>query len=372
MTTSFPRISKIHDWLGEQQHPLLISGPCSAETEEQLHETVDQLCEYARPQLIRAGIWKPRTRPNSFEGVGKEGLKWLKAVGVKHGIPVTTEVANAQHVEACLEAGIDVLWIGARTTVNPFSVQEIADAIKGTNIPVIVKNPINPDLNLWIGAIERIRDAGITKIAAMHRGFSYHGDSVYRNEPRWEIPIALQANLPELPIFCDPSHIAGRRDLLEMVSQRALDLGMVGLMIESHRSPNDAWSDPKQQVTPVQLASILKNLEVRELRSPNPKFMDQLEGLRSRIDKIDEEILELIANRMTIAEQIGTYKKENQVTILQLERWKEIMKTRKFWGKALGLSESFLREYLEQLHKESIKTQTRVMNDDQNDEEVPW
>lgn len=372
MTGSLPRIKKVEDWLSADSNPIIIAGPCSAETEEQLHTTVDRIVAAQKVQLLRAGIWKPRTRPYTFEGVGEEGLKWLKDAGERVGLPVTTEVANAQHVEACLKAGIDVLWIGARTTVNPFSVQEIADALQGVDIPVIVKNPINPDLQLWLGAIERVRDAGIEKVAAMHRGFSFYGESVYRNEPRWEIPIALKTLLPEIPIFCDPSHIAGRRDLLQMVSQRAMDLGMVGLMLETHMDPDKAWSDAKQQVTPERLSEIISALEIREENSPDKSFIDRLSELRCKIDDIDEEIIALIARRMGVAKEIGKYKKENGVTVLQLERWKEIVKTRNFWGESLGLSEEFLDKYLEQIHKESIRTQTEIMNEGKDDAGIPW
>jgi len=372
MTDTLPDIQSVFDWMKSSSHPLLIAGPCSAETEEQVHETVDAIAKTKQVSLVRAGIWKPRTRPNTFEGVGEVGLKWLKDAGIKNNLPVATEVANAQHVEACLKAGIDVLWVGARTTGNPFSVQEIADALRGVDIPVIVKNPIHPDLQLWIGAIERIRDSGISKIAAMHRGFSFYGESVYRNEPRWEIPIALKTMLPELPVFCDPSHISGRPDLIQMVSQRALDLGMVGLMIETHRDPTSAWSDAKQQITPSTLNEIISALEIREEVCIDQEFIDQLQSLRRKIDGLDEEIIELIAKRMGIAKEIGEYKKDNGVTILQLERWTEIVKSRNFWGQSLGLSAEFLNRYLEQIHKESIRTQTKVMNQSNEDTEIPW
>lgn len=372
MTPILSEIQALSSWIKTDQRPVVISGPCSAESEEQVFETVRRIAATGKVHLLRAGIWKPRTRPNAFEGIGEPGLKWLKDAGLEVGLPVATEVANAQHVEACLKAGIDVLWIGARTTVNPFSVQEIADAIRGVDIPVMIKNPINPDLQLWVGAIERVMHAGITKLAAMHRGFSFYGDSVYRNEPRWEIPIALKTMMPDLPIFCDPSHIAGRRDLLQMVAQRALDLGMAGLMIESHRDPDLALSDAKQQVKPERLSEILGELVVRDEVSHDPQFEDQLAVLRSKIDEIDEQILELIASRMGIAEEIGRYKKENGVTILQLDRWMEIVRTRSFWSKSLGLSEAFIERYLEQIHRESIRTQTRVMNEGKNKGEVLW
>jgi len=348
-------------WFGS--NPLkLISGPCSAESEEQLMHTATLLKATGRVDLLRAGIWKPRTRPGAFQGVGEIGLRWLSEVKKNLDIPVTTEVANAAHVELCLKYGVDVLWIGARTTVNPFSVQEIADSLRGVDIPVIIKNPLNPDLELWIGAIERLHEAGIDKIIAMHRGFSYYGKGLYRNKPMWEIPIALKSQFPELPVFCDPSHICGRRDILEQVAQKALDLGFSGLMLESHHNPDRALSDAKQQVTPSDLVSMLDRLNVRSNDTLDPILTSNLASLRADIDKIDEEIIQLIAQRMRIAEGIGDYKREHNMTIFQLDRYMEILKTRSELAKELGISEEFIRKYLEQLHKESIRTQTKVMN----------
>jgi chorismate mutase len=349
-------------WWPSREKPFLISGPCSVETEEQLIETSVALAREGKTHLLRGGIWKPRTRPDSFEGVGEIGLAWMVNARRESGLPIITEVATAGHVELCLKHNFDAIWIGARTTVNPFSVQEIADALKGTSIPVIVKNPVNPDLQLWIGAIERIHRAGINKIIAMHRGFSHFGDSIYRNKPMWEIPIALKTQFPELSIFCDPSHICGRRDLLAQVAQKALDLRMDGLMLESHRDPDNAWSDAAQQVTPEKLTDLIKGLSIRNANSDDEKYTNELHALRSRIDKVDEEIIQLISKRMKITEELAHYKKEHHVTILQVERWKEIIEGRTMLAEKLGLSKEFIDKYLEQLHKESIRTQERIMN----------
>ena len=360
----FSKITSVHDWWPSSTKPLLISGPCSVETEEQLMTTAGQLASTNKVHFLRGGIWKPRTRPDSFEGVGEIGLQWMVNAKMETGLPIITEVATAEHVELCMKYGFDALWIGARTTVNPFSVQEIADALKGVDIPVIVKNPVNPDLQLWIGAIERIARSGVNKIVAMHRGFSHFGESIYRNKPMWEIPIALKTQFPELSIFCDPSHICGRRDLLQPVAQKALDLGMDGLMIESHIDPDNAWSDAAQQLIPAALADLINGLRVRVASTDDVHFTNELQSLRSRIDKVDEEIIHLISDRMHITEELGHYKKEHNITILQVERWKEIMETRTMLAEKLGLSSEFIEKYLEQLHKESIRTQTRVMNVD--------
>jgi chorismate mutase len=356
MTKLEKSIAPIDSWWYSTEKLRLISGPCSAETEEQVFETARQLKESGRVDLLRAGIWKPRTRPGAFQGVGEIGLKWLDRVRRELKMPVTTEVANASHVELCLKYGVDVLWIGARTTVNPFSVQEIADALKGVDIPVIVKNPLNPDLQLWIGAIERLQDAGIEKIVAMHRGFSYYGKGLYRNKPMWEIPIALKSEMPHLPVFCDPSHISGNRELLFQVAQKALDL-----MLESHPNPDQALSDAKQQVTPEALISLIDQLNIRSADSFDPVLQNRLSTHRIEIDKLDEEIIQLIAQRMKIAEGIGDYKREHNMTIFQLDRYMEIMKTRTSWATDLGLSDDFIKHFLEQLHKESIRTQTKIM-----------
>jgi chorismate mutase len=355
-------ITPIEEWFPGKGKPRLISGPCSAENEKQLLSTATELAKTGNVHLIRAGIWKPRTRPGTFEGVGEKGLKWLQKVKSQTGLPVTTEVANVKHVELCLKYGIDILWIGARTSVNPFSVQEIADALRGTDIPVMVKNPMNPDLQLWIGALERINDAGITKLCAVHRGFSTFDRSPFKNTPMWEIPIELKTMCSSLPIFCDPSHIAGNRELIPMISQKAMDLDMDGLMIECHFSPQSALSDSKQQVTPSQLTNIIDELIIRESKITNKQFENQLEQLRTTIDEIDEEIIQGISLRMNIAERIGEYKKENKVTILQINRWEDIVNKRLSEGLALGLSENFVKGFLKLVHEESIRRQAEVMN----------
>jgi len=356
------KITPIENWFPGQGKPKLISGPCSAETEKQLLNTAVELAKSGRVHVIRAGIWKPRTRPGTFEGVGEKGLKWLQNVKSETGLPVATEVANKKHVELCLKYGIDVLWIGARTSVNPFSVQEIADSLRGTDLPVLIKNPMNPDLQLWIGALERINDAGITKLCAVHRGFSTYDRSPFKNIPMWEVAIELKTMCPALPIFCDPSHIAGSRELIPMISQKALDLDMDGLMIESHYYPQSALSDSKQQVTPAQLLKIIDDLIIRESKITNKQFENELEKLRKSIDEIDEEVIQDISLRMNIAEKIGEYKKENKVTILQVNRWEDIVNERLSAGLALGLSEDFLKGFLKLIHEESIRRQAEVMN----------
>jgi len=355
-------ITPIENWLPLSEKPILVSGPCSAETKEQLLTTAKELSETGKIHLFRAGIWKPRTRPNSFEGVGEKGLRWLQSVKEETGLLVTTEVANAKHVELCLKYGIDVLWLGARTSVNPFSVQEIADALRGINIPVMIKNPISPDLQLWIGALERINKAGITKIAAIHRGFSSMERTPFRNVPMWEIPIELKTIFPSLPIICDPSHIAGSRKLIPMISQKAIDLDMNGLMIESHVHPKSALSDSDQQLTPKQLFSIVDELIIRDSNISNKKFKDEIEQLRNAIDDIDEEVIQNLSLRMDIAERIGEFKKKNKITILQANRWDEIVNQRLKSGLALSLSEDFIRGFLKLIHSESIRKQSEVMN----------
>ncbi len=321
-------ITPIEKWLPGYKKPVIISGPCSAETEWQLLSTANELAETGKVHLFRAGIWKPRTRPNSFNGVGEKGLGWLRTVKEETGLPVTTEVANRKHVELCLKYGIDVLWIGARTSANPFSVQEIADALKGIDIPVLVKNPVNPDLELWIGALERINEAGITKIAAVHRGFSSFEKTPFRNTPMWEIPIELKTVCPSLPVFCDPSHIAGSSELIPMISQKAIDLDMTGLMIESHYFPQSALSDSQQQITPSHFCRIIDKLIIRKAKIVNKKFEDQLEQLRCIIDELDEKVIQNLSLRMDVVDRIGEYKKENKVTILQVTRWEELMSER--------------------------------------------
>ncbi len=356
------QLQSISTWLPTASKPVIISGPCSAETEEQTIATAKQIAATGKVHALRAGIWKPRTRPGQYEGAGEEGLKWLVQAKKETGLPVTTEVANAAHVEAALKAGVDILWVGARTTVNPFSVQEIADSLKGVDVPVMVKNPVNPDLELWIGALERLNKAGITKLAAIHRGFSSFDKGPFRNAPMWDLGIQLKTQVPDLDIICDPSHIAGNRDLIALISQKALDLDMVGLMIESHINPDAAWSDAKQQITPAALGKLIDNLVVRTVSSDNKTFKDTLSLLREQIDQLDDEIMQKMSQRMKISEKIGQYKKENNVTILQVNRWEEIIQTRIALGKAMGLSPEFTRDLLKLIHEESIQIQTKVMN----------
>lgn len=354
-------IKKGNEWLPQKDGPIIISGPCSAETPEQVMETAIQLAKNHQADILRAGIWKPRTRPNAFEGIGKEALNWLVDAGKETGLPTSTEVATATHVEQALKSGIDILWIGARTSTNPFSVQEIADSLKGVNIPVLVKNPINPDLNLWIGALERINNAGIDKLGAIHRGFSTFHEQ-YRNAPLWEIPLKLKTIFPDLPLINDPSHISGNRDHLFSVAQKALDLNMDGLMIESHINPDEALSDAKQQVTPSNLLQLLNQLHFRSDKSDSVLYNTRLEELRSEIDRIDNELFAQIANRMKITKEIGRYKKENEVTPFQLNRWKEIIDTRQPFAISQGLNPEFTDRILQLLHDESIKIQSEILN----------
>lgn len=354
-------INPIQNWLPHNR-PLLISGPCSAETEEQVIETSKLIASNTDCKILRAGIWKPRTRPNSFEGVGAKGLKWLKKAGKETGLLTATEVANANHAELCLKYEIDIIWIGARTSANPFSVQEIADVIKGEDIPVFVKNPVNPDLQLWIGALERINQAGIHKLAAIHRGFSTYENTPYRNVPNWEIPIELKRNYPTLPVICDPSHIAGDSELIEKVCQKALDLDMNGLMIESHQNPKEAWSDAKQQITPSRLGEMMKGLQIRNSTVDNDMFKDALSKLRQEIDTLDDKLFENLTSRMHVVKQIGAYKRDNDVTILQVNRWEEIVTKRIKETAPHNLSDEFITKLLNLVHKESIRIQTEIMN----------
>ncbi|RWU10861.1 chorismate mutase [Pedobacter chitinilyticus] len=356
-------IEPLENWLTAKNQPLLISGPCSAETEDQLLTTAHLLAATGKVSVLRAGIWKPRTRPGEFEGIGSIGLEWLKRAKAETGLPTAVEVANAKHVEEALAAGVDILWIGARSTVNPFTVQEIADALKGHDIPVLVKNPVNPDLQLWIGAIERINKAGITKIGAIHRGFSSFEKSSFRNEPMWEMAIQLKTLCPELPIINDPSHICGNRELIPYISQKALDLDMQGLMIESHLDPSVAWTDAKQQLTPAAVNELMERLTVREPESQNEAFVDKLAELRKQIDKIDDLLLQKLGERMKIVEKIGEYKRDNQVTVLQVNRWDEILKKGTAFAKALKLDEHFTEKFLELVHGESIRLQTEILNE---------
>ncbi len=352
---------KRQSWLTKDKRPIVIAGPCSAETEEQVMETAVRLKATGKSDIFRAGIWKPRTRPNSFEGVGVKGLPWMQKVKEVTGFPTTVEVAKASHVDLCLEFGIDILWLGARTTVNPFAVQEIADALKGVDIPVLVKNPINPDLSLWIGSIERLQKAGIKEIGAIHRGFSNLGEKFYRNRPQWQIAIEFIRKNPSIPIICDPSHICGRRDILQEVGQKAMDLDYDGLMIECHIDPDKAWSDARQQITPEAFGAMITDMVLREDYEDNIPLQSKLESLRQELDHIDDEILNLLSNRMKIAEDIGRYKKENNITILQPKRWNEIIEKSRKQAHASGLSEEFVLKFISAIHNESIDHQERIM-----------
>jgi chorismate mutase len=343
--------------------PYIIAGPCSAETEGQVMATARALAEQ-KIDLFRAGIWKPRTRPGSFEGVGKEGLGWLKRVKEETGLKVTTEVANAAHVYEALKFGVDVLWLGARTTVNPFSVQEIADAIDGMDIPVLIKNPINPDLSLWEGAIERIYKAGVRKIGVIHRGFSFHGETKFRNVPRWQLAIELKRKYPDLMMICDNSHICGRRDLLQEVAQEAMDLNYDGIMTEVHPRPDEAWSDAKQQITPAVFKELVSSLVLRQETSNDIEYLAHIDDLRQQIDEIDDELIKIMGKRMLVAEQIGEYKKRNNIAILQTTRWNEILNLTMAKAKVHGLSEGFVTTLLRAIHQESIDRQEQVMNNE--------
>lgn len=341
----------------EAKRPLVIAGPCSAETEEQVFNTAKQLHDKGI-KVFRAGIWKPRTKPGGFEGIGEEGLPWMQRVKNELGMLVSTEVANTKHVEASLKAGIDILWIGARTSANPFAMQEISDALKGVDIPVLIKNPVNPDLELWIGAIERINCAGVKRIGAIHRGFSTYDKKMYRNLPMWHIPIELHRRIPELPIICDPSHIGGRRELIAPLCQQAMDLGFEGLIIESHCAPDSAWSDAKQQVTPDVLNFILDRLVVRDIASST----ESIETLRSQIDECDNTLLEILAKRMRISREIATYKREHNMTVVQATRYNEILDKRGAQGVLCGMSDEFVRTIFERIHEESVRQQLEVIN----------
>jgi len=345
-----------------KKRPLIISGPCSAETEEQVVETAVRLQKTGKIDMLRAGIWKPRTRPGSFEGIGTKGLPWLQHAKKLTGLPLTVEVASAKQVENALHFEIDVLWIGARTTVNPFSVQEVADALRGADVPVLIKNPINPDLELWIGAVERVAKAGIKEIGLIHRGFSSYGNTEYRNAPMWHLAIEMKRRHPEMMMINDPSHICGRRDILLDVAQKAIDLDYDGLMIEAHIDPDKAWSDAKQQVTPERLAELLDQIVWRKEDVASPEYHAALEKLRQQINHLDDELMQILSTRMRVAEKIGQYKKENSITILQTNRWNEILERAFQKGEKLGLSKEFITKYFDAVHMESINHQNRIMN----------
>ncbi|HEY6976089.1 MAG TPA: chorismate mutase [Chitinophagaceae bacterium] len=345
-----------------KKRPLIISGPCSAETEEQVIETAVRLQKTSKIDMLRAGIWKPRTRPGSFEGIGTKGLPWLQHAKKLTGLPLTVEVASAKQVENALHFEIDVLWIGARTTVNPFSVQEVADALRGADVPVLIKNPINPDLELWIGAVERVAKAGIKQIGLIHRGFSSYGNTEYRNAPMWHLAIEMKRRHPEMMMINDPSHICGRRDILLDVAQKAIDLDYDGLMIEAHIDPDKAWSDAKQQVTPERLAEMLDQIVWRKEDIASAEYHAALEKLRQQINHLDDELMQILSTRMRVAEKIGQYKKENNITILQTNRWNEILERAFQKGEKLGLSKEFITKYFDAVHMESINHQNRIMN----------
>ncbi len=344
------------------KRPLIISGPCSAETEEQVLETAVRLQKTGKVDVMRAGIWKPRTRPGSFEGIGTKGLPWMQQAKKLTGLPVAIEVATAKQVEDALHFDVDILWIGARTTVNPFSVQEVADALRGVDVPVLIKNPINPDLELWIGAVERVAKAGIKQIGLIHRGFSSYGNTEYRNAPMWHLAIEMKRRNPELMMINDPSHICGRRDILQDVAQKAIDLDFDGLIIESHIDPDKAWSDAKQQITPERLAEMLDSITWRREDVASEEYHAALEKLRQQINHLDDELMQILGQRMKIAENIGQYKKENNITILQTNRWNEILERAYNRGEKLGLSKEFITKYFDAVHMESINHQNKIMN----------
>jgi chorismate mutase len=354
---------EMRSWLDDfnLNHPLVIAGPCSAETEDQVLKIAHDLKD-TDVSIYRAGIWKPRTRPGMFEGVGAIGLKWLDKVKKETGLLTATEVANASHVKLALEYDIDVLWIGARSTVSPFIVQEIADALKGTDKIVLVKNPVNPDLALWLGGIERLYSANIKKLGVIHRGFSTYEKSKYRNNPEWQLPIELQNRFPDIPLICDPSHIAGRRDILQDISQTALDLNFDGLMIETHIDPDNAWSDAAQQITPSVLVKMMNDLKIRTLTSEEADYKNQLNTLRTQIDVIDHGLLETLGKRMKVAVSIGELKKKKNVAVLQTKRWNEILGNMILEGEKKGLSEEFVLRMFKAIHQESINNQEKVIN----------
>lgn len=343
----------------DHQKPLLIAGPCSAETEEQVIQTATELAANG-VKIFRAGIWKPRTKPGGFEGVGVEGLQWLKKVKELTGMYTSTEVATKQHVDAALEAGVDILWIGARTSANPFAMQEISDALQeaGADVPVLIKNPVNPDLELWIGAMQRIYNAGIKRIGAIHRGFSAYGKHLYRNLPQWHIPIELRRRMPNLPIICDPSHIGGKRELVAPISQQALDMGFDGLIIESHCDPDCAWSDKSQQVTPDVLNFIVNTLVLRD----ESHTTESLTLLRQQIDTLDNELLEVLNKRMRVSREIGQYKKEHRMPVLQAGRYDDIIQSRVKLAMEMGMSSDFMKSVLAAIHEESVRQQIEILN----------
>jgi chorismate mutase len=344
------------------KRPLVIAGPCSAETENQVIETAVRLHKTGKVDMMRAGIWKPRTRPGSFEGIGAKGLPWLQQAKKLTGIPVAVEVATGKQVEDALTFEVDVLWIGARTTVNPFSVQEVADALRGVDVPVLIKNPINPDLELWTGAVERVAKAGIRQIGLIHRGFSSYGNTEYRNAPMWHLAIEMKRRNPGMLFINDPSHICGRRDILQEVAQEAIDLDYDGLIIESHIDPDKAWSDAKQQVTPERLAEMLDSIRWRKEDVASEEYHAAMEKMRQQINQLDDELMQILGQRMKVADKIGQYKKENNITILQTNRWNAILERAYTKGDKLGLSKEFITKYFDAVHMESINHQNKILN----------
>lgn len=356
-------INPIREWLPQINNPLIFAGPCSLETEEQVMETAKQIAADPRVFIFRGGVWKPRTRPGAFEGIGSVGLQWLKKVKEETGLFVGTEVANAHHTEEALKAGIDVLWIGARSTASPFVVQEIADVLKGTDAVVMIKNPVNPDIQLWVGALERVNQAGIKNLVAIHRGFTPFSETPYRNYPNWKTVIELKRLFPQLPILCDPSHIAGKREYLLEIAQKAFDMGLEGLMIESHIDPSRALSDKDQQLTPAGLHSLLDKLVIRYENTDNQQFDNQLDLLRSRIDALDKELIEVLSSRTEIVREIGKYKKENNVTALQINRWTQLINNRVKLGRDMNLNETFTKNLFQFIHEDSVRIQTEIMDE---------
>lgn len=354
---------ELRNWLEgfKLNHPLVIAGPCSAETEEQVLAIANELKD-SDVSIFRAGIWKPRTRPGGFEGVGAIGLKWLQKAKEQTGLLMATEVANANHVKLAIEHDIDVLWIGARTAVNPFAIQEIADSLKGTDKIVLLKNPVNPDLSLWLGGLERLYNADIKKLGVIHRGFSTYEKTKYRNNPEWQIAIDLQNRFPDLPLICDPSHITGKRNMIQEVAQQALDLNYDGLIIETHNDPDQAWSDAAQQVTPEELKQMFLDLRVRKMTDDADDYTQRLAKLRAQIDEYDEKILEILGGRMRIADKIGELKKEKNVAILQNKRWNEILGKMILDGEAKGLSSEFVMQMFKAIHQESISHQEKIVS----------
>ena len=344
------------------KRPLIISGPCSAETEEQMLETATRLAKTGKVDVLRAGIWKPRTKPGLFEGNGIAALPWLAKAKQITGLPTTVEVATGKHVEDALKFDVDMLWIGARTTVNPFSVQEVADALRGVDVPVLIKNPIHPDLELWSGAIERLQKVGMMQVGMIHRGFSSYGNTEFRNAPMWHLPIEMKRRYTDMPLICDPSHICGNRSLLQSVAQKSIDLDFDGLMLESHIDPDNAWSDAKQQVTPERLLELLNDLVWRNESTTEQEFITALTTLREQINQVDDELLTLLGQRMKLSDKIGEYKKNNNITILQTNRWNDILERAFRKGDALGLTKEFITKYFDAVHLESIHHQNKVMN----------